>query len=153
MVNVLSLPDDLLGRLAYPEGWHDFQWWITLRLGFQAPEMGLTGPVERGLIELNSNEWSVQACPDLIWEIPDCVPGIPRTPSPIGPIGRLSNAPSASRAEDFSLSFSRSQPMNGSEKPHPRERTRGKIDVQPEHGPLKACLSSIPKFGGMRGDN
>ncbi len=71
MVNVLSLPDDLLGRLAYPEGWHDFQWWITLRLGFQAPEMELTGPVERGLIELNSNEWSVQACPDLIWEIPD----------------------------------------------------------------------------------
>ena len=70
MVNVLSLPDDLLGRLAYPEGWHDFQWWITLRLGFQAPEMGLTGPVERGQIELNSNEWSVQACPDLIWEIP-----------------------------------------------------------------------------------
>ena len=70
MVNVLSLPDDLLGRLAYPEGWHDFQWWITLRLGFQAPEIGLTGPVERGLIELNSNEWSVQACPDLIWEIP-----------------------------------------------------------------------------------
>ena len=60
MVNVLSLPDDLLGRLAYPEGWHDFQWWITLRLGFQAPEIGLTGPVERGLIELNSNEWSVQ---------------------------------------------------------------------------------------------
>ena len=37
MVNVLSFPDDLLGRLAYPEGWHDFQWWITLRLGFQAP--------------------------------------------------------------------------------------------------------------------
>ena len=70
MVNVLSFPDDLLGRLAYPEGWHDFQWWITLRLGFQAPEIGLTGPVERGLIELNSNEWSVQACPDLIWEIP-----------------------------------------------------------------------------------
>ena len=70
MVNVLSLPDDLLGRLAYPEGWHDFQWWITLRLGFQAPEMGLTGPGERGLIELNSNEGSVQACPDLIWEIP-----------------------------------------------------------------------------------
>ena len=70
MVNVLSLPDDLLGRLAYPEGWHDFQWWITLRLGFQAPEMGWTGPVERGLIELNSNEGSVQACPDLIWEIP-----------------------------------------------------------------------------------
>ncbi len=71
MVNVLFLPDDLLGRLAYPEGWHDFQWWITLRLGFQAPEMELTGPVERGLIELNSNEWSVQACSDLIWEIPD----------------------------------------------------------------------------------
>ena len=70
MVNVLSLPDDLLGRLAYPEGWHDFQWWITLRLGFQAPEMGLTGPGERGLIDLNSNEGSVQACPDLIWEIP-----------------------------------------------------------------------------------
>ena len=69
MVNVLSLPDDLLGRPAYPEGWHDFQWWITLRLGFQAPEMGWTGPGERGLIELNSNEWSVQACPDLIWEI------------------------------------------------------------------------------------
>ena len=56
MVNVLSLPDDLLGRLAYPEGWHDFQWWITLRLGFQAPEMRLTGPVERGLIGLNKNE-------------------------------------------------------------------------------------------------
>ena len=72
MVNVLSLPDDLLGRLAYPEGWHDFQWWITLRLGFQAPEMGLTGPGERGLIDLNSNEGSVQACPDLIWEIPAC---------------------------------------------------------------------------------
>ena len=71
MVNVLSLPDDLLGRLAYPEGWHDFQWWITLRLGFQAPEMGWTGPGERGLIDLNSNEGSVQACPDLIWEIPD----------------------------------------------------------------------------------
>ena len=70
MVNVLSLPDDLLGRLAYPEGWHDFQWWITLRLGFQAPEMGWTGPGERGLIELNSNEGSVQACPNLIWEIP-----------------------------------------------------------------------------------
>ena len=70
MVNVLSLPDDLLGRLAYPEGWHDFQWWITLRLGFQAPEMGWTGPGERGLIDLNSNEGSVQACPDLIWEIP-----------------------------------------------------------------------------------
>ena len=49
MVNVLSFPDDLLGRLAYPEGWHDFQWWITLRLGFQAPEMGWTGPVERGV--------------------------------------------------------------------------------------------------------
>ena len=74
MVNVLSLPDDLLGRLAYPEGWHDFQWWITLRLGFQAPKMGLTGPVERGLIELNSSEWSVQACPDLIWEIPASTP-------------------------------------------------------------------------------
>ena len=72
-MNVLSLPDDLLGRLAYPEGWHDFQWWITLRLGFQAPEMGWTGPEERGLIDLNSNEGSVQACPDLIWEIPDRV--------------------------------------------------------------------------------
>ena len=48
MVNVLSLPDDLLGRLAYPEGWHDFQWWITLRLRFQAPEMGLTGPDREG---------------------------------------------------------------------------------------------------------
>ena len=71
MVNVLSLPDDLLGRLAYPEGWHDFQWWITLRLGFQAPEMELTGPVERGLIELNSNEWRVQASSDLKGEIPE----------------------------------------------------------------------------------
>ena len=70
MVNVLSLPDDLPGRLAHPEGWHDFQWWITLRLGFQAPEMGWTGPGERGLIDLNSNEGSVQACPNLIWEIP-----------------------------------------------------------------------------------
>ena len=33
--------------------------------------MELTGPVERGLIELNSNEWRVQACPDLKWKIPD----------------------------------------------------------------------------------
>ena len=70
MVNVLSLPDDLLGRLAYPEGRDGFQWWITLQSGFQASEMALTAPVGRGLIGLNSNEWCVKACPDLKWEIP-----------------------------------------------------------------------------------
>ena len=39
--------------------------------------MELTGPVERGLIglnnnewSLNNNEWSLQAYPDLKWEIP-----------------------------------------------------------------------------------
>jgi len=41
-----------------------------LKSGFQAPEMELTGSVERGLIGLNSNEWSVQVCPNLKWEIP-----------------------------------------------------------------------------------
>ena len=33
--------------------------------------MELTGPVERGLIGLNSNEWSIQGCPALKWEIPN----------------------------------------------------------------------------------
>ena len=39
-------------------------------IGFQAPELLLTGPVEGGLIGLISNEWSVWVCPDLKWEIP-----------------------------------------------------------------------------------
>jgi hypothetical protein len=71
---MLAHSDDLLGRLAYPEGWHDFQWWITLRLGFQAPEMEL------------SNEWSVQACPDLIWAIPARI--LPRNDFFRAPVGR-----------------------------------------------------------------
>jgi len=34
--------------------------------GFQTR---LTDPVSRSQIELNSNEWSVKACPDLKWGI------------------------------------------------------------------------------------
>lgn len=47
-----------------------FPWRTPVKLGFQGPEMELTGPVEKGLIGLNSNEWSVQVCPDLKWEVP-----------------------------------------------------------------------------------
>ncbi len=33
--------------------------------------MVLTGPVDMSPIELNSNEWPVQACPNFKWEIPE----------------------------------------------------------------------------------
>ena len=32
--------------------------------------MVLTGSVERGLVGLSNNEWAVEACPNLQWEIP-----------------------------------------------------------------------------------
>ena len=47
-----------------------FQWRIPLRSRFPAPELLLTGPVERGLIGLNGTEWPVRVCPDLKCDIP-----------------------------------------------------------------------------------
>ena len=47
-----------------------FPWRTPVKFGFQEIKMELTGPVERGLIGLNNNEWSLQAYPDLKWEIP-----------------------------------------------------------------------------------
>ena len=53
-----------------------FQWRTPLKPGFHAPEMDLTGPVERCLIGLNSNEWSIQGCLDLKWRIPVGFPSL-----------------------------------------------------------------------------
>ena len=48
MVNVLSLPDDLLGRLAYPEGRHGFPMADSGEIGVSGARNGVDSPGKEG---------------------------------------------------------------------------------------------------------